>query len=535
MRILFAAIAVFALSACTERPPAYDVEERSIAQLQADLTSGAVTSEQLVQAYLDRIAEIDDAGPTLNSVLALNPNALADARALDLERASGRVRGPLHGIPILIKDNIESADPIPTTAGSLALAQNLTNRDSPLVARLREAGAVILGKTNLSEWANIRSSESTSGWSAVGGLTRNPYALDRNACGSSSGSGAAAAASLAAATIGTETDGSITCPSSVNGLVGIKPTVGLVSRTHIVPISHSQDTAGPMTRSVADAAAILTIIAGSDPADPATAEADARRQDYVAALNADSLQGRRIGVLRFMAGYDDDVDERFNAAIEVLRAAGAEIVEIETAPAGLDAIGRDELTILLAELKADLDAYLATTPPTVTTRTLESVIAFNTATAAETVLFGQDLFERAQATQGLSDPEYVAASGRAARMARQALDGMMSQHRVDALIAPTLGPVWVTDVVMGDHYTGRSASGLSAVAGYPHVTVPMGLVHGLPVGLSFIGAAWSEADLLSFAYAYESRANARVPPTYARSIEDIEPFANALRQQPPSR
>jgi amidase len=530
MRLFLAALAALMLAACGERAPAYDVEERSIAQLQADLSSGVVTSEQLVQAYLDRIAAIDDAGPNLNSVLSLNPNALAEARALDAERAAGRVRGPLHGIPILLKDNIESADPIPTTAGSLALAHNITNRDAPLVARLREAGAVILGKTNLSEWANIRSSDSTSGWSAVGGLTRNPYALDRNPCGSSSGSGAAAAASLAAATIGTETDGSIVCPAAVNGLVGVKPTVGLVSRTHIVPISHSQDTAGPMARTVADAAAILTAIAGSDPSDPATAEADAHRQDYVAALDADALRGRRIGVARFMAGFHDGVDERFEAALDELREAGAELVEIDAAPPGLDALGRDELIILLAELKADLNAYLASTPDTVTTRTLEHVIAFNDATPAETVLFGQDLFERAQATQGISDPAYVTAQARAARQAGQAIDAMLREHRVEALVAPTLGPAWTTDVVNGDHYIGGGASSLPAISGYPHVTVSMGLVQGLPVGLSFIGEAWSEAELLSFAFAYETQAQARIPPTYARSVDDTEPIAAALRQ-----
>jgi amidase len=520
------------LTACA-RTPAYSVEEKSIAQLQADMTSGAVTSEQLVQAYLARIAEIDRSGPTLNSVLALNPDALSEAGILDAERRAGRVRGPLHGIPILLKDNIETAE-LPTTAGSLALAENYTHRDAPLVARLREAGAVILGKTNLSEWANIRSSASTSGWSAVGGLTRNPYALDRNACGSSSGSGTAAAASLAAITIGTETDGSITCPSAIAGLVGIKPTVGLVSRTHVVPISHSQDTAGPMGRNVADVAAVLSVIAGSDPADAATAEADARRADYVAALDANSLQGKRIGVLRFMAGFQPATDAQFDAALEHLRAAGAEIVEITEAPAGMDALGNDELTILLAELKTDLDAYLATTPQTVTTRTLEQVIAFNTATPAEMALFGQDLFERAQATQGVSDPAYVTAHARAARTAAQMIDGLMANNRVDALVAPTLGPAWTTDIVNGDHFVGGGSTSLPAISGYPHVTVPMGLVSGLPVGISFIGERWSEAKLLSFAFAFESRANARMPPTYARSIEDLEPIAAALRQPAPA-
>lgn len=529
MRFIVAALAVLTLAACGQRAPAYDVEEKSIAQLQADMTSGAVTSEQLVQAYLDRIERIDRAGPSLNSVLALNPDALEQARALDAERAAGHVRGPLHGIPILLKDNIESADNVPTTAGSLALAANLTNRDAPLVARLREAGAVILGKTNLSEWANIRSSYSTSGWSAVGGLTRNPYALDRNPCGSSSGSGAAAAASLAAIAIGTETDGSITCPSSVNGLVGIKPTVGLVSRTHVVPISHSQDTAGPMGRSVADVAAVLTVIAGSDPDDAATAEADGHRTDYVAALDANALAGRRIGVVRFMAGFHPGVDALFDRAIAHMREAGAEIVEITERPASMSAVGQGELTILLAELRSDLNAYLATTPDAVRTRTLADVIAFNAATPAETALFGQDLFEQAEATQGVEGADYRAALASAAPAARAAIDEMMRVNRVDALVAPTLGAAWTTDIVNGDHYVGGGASQLPAVSGYPHVTVPMGQIGGLPVGLSMFAEAWSEAKLLSFAYAYEQRARARTPPRYLETLSQEDAFAAALR------
>lgn len=530
MRVLLATILFLSLAACSRAPapPAYNVEEKSIADLRGDLESGAVTSEQLVAAYLARIAAIDDAGPTLNAVLALNPNAAEQARALDLERAAGHVRGPLHGIPVLLKDNIESAEN-PTTAGSLALAQNQTARDAPLVARLREAGAIILGKTNLSEWANIRSSNSSSGWSAVGGLTRNPYALDRNACGSSSGSGAAAAASLAAITIGTETDGSIICPSAINGLVGIKPTVGLVSRTYVVPISHSQDTPGPMGRTVADVAVTLAAIAGSDPQDPQTAEADARRADYVAALDANALNGKRIGVLRFFAGFQTQTDARFTEALDQMRAAGAEIVEISAAPPGLDALGNDELTILLAELKTDMDAYLASTPPAVTTRTLADVIAFNTSTPAETVLFGQELFVQAQATQGVSDPAYVRAHARAQRLAAQAIDRMLRDNRVEALVAPSLGPAWTTDILNGDHFVGGGSTSLPAISGYPHVTVPMGQVGGLPVGLSIIGTAWSEAKLLSFAYAFEQRARARTAPTYAPSVNASEAFAGALR------
>ncbi|MES1199400.1 MAG: amidase [Pseudomonadota bacterium] len=473
---------------------------------------------------------IDQSGPKLNSIIALNPDALAEARVLDRERKAGHVRGPLHGIPILVKDNIETADNMPTTAGSLALAQNATHRDAPVIARLRAAGAIILGKTNLSEWANIRSSASTSGWSAVGGLTRNPYALDRNACGSSSGSGAAAAASLAAAAVGTETDGSVTCPSAINGLVGIKPTVGLVSRTYVVPISHSQDTPGPMGRSVADVAALLNVMAGTDPADAATARADAHRADYAAALNANALQGKRIGVLRFEAGFSPAVDARFADAINQLKAAGATVVEIAHEPPGVndEAVGKDEGAVLMTELRADLNTYLATAPQAVRSRTLADLIAFNKATPAEMVLFGQDEFEKAEATKGLADPAYVQARDRARRTAQNALDRMLRENNVDALIAPTLGPAWTTDIINGDHFTGGSSTTLPAVAGYPHLTVPMGQVAGLPVGLSFIGTAWSESRLLAFGYAYEQRAHARTPPTYPASVAANAPYAAAL-------
>jgi amidase len=506
------AVLVLVAVAAPAGAAAYDVGEKSIEALQADMTSGAVTSERLVRSYLERIAALDDSGPRLNAVLSLNPDAMVAARSLDAERRSGRVRGPLHGVPILLKDNIESADPMPTTAGSLALSANVTRRDAPLVARLRAAGAVVLGKTNLSEWANIRDSASLSGWSAVGGLTLNPYALDRNPCGSSSGSGAAVAASLAAAAVGTETDGSVVCPSSVNGVVGLKPTVGLVSRTHIVPISRTQDTAGPMGRSVADVAVLLQAMAGSDPDDPATIDADRQRRDYLAALDARALQGRRIGVLRFTAGFHRETDARFADALGHLRAAGATLVEIDVAPAELAELGRDELAILLAELKSGLAAYLATTPREVAVRSLADVIAFNAATPAETALFGQSLFESAEATQGTDDPAYRTALARTPARAARILDGWMREHRVDALAAPTTGPAWVSDPVLGDHYVGGGASTLPAIAGYPHVSVPMGFVAGLPVGLSLIGARWSETTLLSLAYAFEQQANARRPP-----------------------
>jgi len=419
----------------------------------------------------------------------------------------------LSGLPILLKDNIETRD-MPTTAGSLALADNAPGRDAPVAARLRDAGAIILGKTNLSEWANIRSSQSISGWSALGGQTRNPYAPERTPCGSSSGSAAAVAIGLAPVAIGTETDGSITCPASVNGVVGFKPTVGLVSRTHIVPISHSQDTAGPIATTVEDAAIVLTVIAGSDPADPATVEADARKVDYRAALDADSLRGARIGVMRFLlSSYSAETRAEFERALAALRAAGAEVVEIQQGPADLRAIGGWELTVLLTELKHDLNAYLASTDPTqVKTRTLADVIAFNAAEPRETVLFGQDLFERAQATGGLTDPAYVEARTKSLKAAGpDGIDRMMAEHRVVALIAPTTSRAWTNDPKDDDDMQG-SASRLAAVAGYPHLTVPMGFDRGLPVGLSFIGGQWDDARILSLGHAYEQATKERRAP-----------------------
>ena len=435
--------------------------------------------------------------------------------------------GPLSGVPILLKDNIETAD-MPTTAGSMALLDNAPGRDAPLVARLRAAGAVILGKTNLSEWANIRSSASVSGWSAVGGLTRNPHALDRNTCGSSSGSGAAVAAGLAPAAIGTETDGSIVCPAAINGIVGFKPTVGMVSRTHIVPISHSQDTAGPMTRTVEDAAILLSVIAGSDPADPATAEADARKTDFRAALDAGSLRGTRIGVARFLTGYSPGTDVVFEQTLQALRDAGAVLIDITDGP-DMDAIGEAETTVLHYELKADLNAYLASTDPEqVRTRTLADVIAFNIATPREMALFGQETFIKAEATRGLDDPEYIAARETSLRLAGvEGIDRLLSRNGVVALVAPTVGPAWSIDVVNGDHYLG-AASTLPAVAGYPHLTVPMGFVQGLPVGLSFIGARWDDARILSLGYAFEQATHAFRPAVMRRSIDDLGEVASVL-------
>lgn len=522
MRNVFMALAVLSIAgACqpesmvTPTPDAGSLvqEPPTLEDIAADIRSGRTTSAAVTQAFLDRIAAVDDAGPMLNAVLAVNPNALADARALDEELAAGRSRGPLHGVPVLLKDNIETRDPMPTTAGSLALRDNLTGRDSPLAARLREAGAVILGKTNLSEWANFRSSGSSSGWSAVGGQTKNPHVLDRNPCGSSSGSGAAMAAGLAAGAVGTETDGSIVCPAAANGIVGLKPTVGLIPRTHIVPISATQDTAGPMTLTVTDAALMLTVMAGSDPSDPATAEADARKTDYARALDPDALQGKRIGVARFLAGYHGPTDAVFEQALEELKEAGAVLVDLESFPARSQMSGA-EFTILLAEFKAGLDAYLATTPAAVTTRTLEDVIAFNAATPAELAFFDQDLFEQAAKAPALTEKTYLDARATAKRLAgKEGIDRFLADNNIVAIVAPTGGPAWTTDLVTGDHFLG-SASALAAVSGYPHITVPMGQVRDLPVGLSFFGAAWSEETLLGLAFAYEQRAKARKTPGF---------------------
>ncbi len=498
-----------------------DLTGRTLTDLSAQLQAGHLTSEQIVKWYLDRIEAVDRNGPNLQAVLAVNPHALEDARALDAERQAGKSRGPLHGIPVLIKDNIETREPIATTAGSLALADNVTGRDAPLVARLRAAGAIVLGKTNLSEWANYRSVRSTSGWSGVGGLTRNPYGLDRSPCGSSSGSGAGVAASLAAGAVGSETDGSVTCPASTNGIVGLKPTLGLVSRTHIVPISHSQDTAGPMGHSVADVAALLTVMAGSDPDDAATKDADAHKQDYAALLKPDALKGKRLGVLRFLAGFHPETDAVFAQALYVLKQAGAEVVEIP-GMAGFNAIGDAEGIVLSVEFKADVNAYLATTPAAVKSRSLADLIAFNhTREARELGLFGQELFEKSEATKGLDDPGYVAALANAKRLAgTEGIDKLLAQYHVDALVAPTAGPAWVVDTVNGDHAAGNTPT-LAAVAGYPHISVPMGMVYGLPVGLSFMGAKWNDGPMLAYAYAYEQARGPLPAPMFPRQLVSV--------------
>ena len=479
------------------------------------------TATARTQAALGAIERLN---PRLNAVIAVEPQALTEARALDASQAP---RGALFGMPVLVKDNIETRGPLPTTAGSLALKDNVTGRDAPLVARLRGAGAVIVGKANLSEWANMRSSNSISGWSPVGGQVRNPHALDRNACGSSSGSAAAVAAGMVPAAIGTETDGSITCPAAISGIVGLKPSVGLVSRTHIVPISASQDTPGPMTRNVRDAALLLAAMAGRDPADPATAEADARRADYAAALTDTALRGKRIGVMRFADGFG--TEGPFEEALATLRREGAVLVDIDKFE-GRSAIGEAEFAVLLAEFKAGLNAYLATTPPTVRTRNLADLIAFNRANAAaELPLFGQDVFEQAEKTAGLTDPAYLKARADSYRMAGpEGIDRLLKAQRLDALVGPTMAPAWPIDAVNGDQIAGGGAGSLAAVGGYPHLTVPMGAVRGLPVGLSFIGPKWSDALILALGYDYEQASRKLVAPRFLRSVEESPEVAPLL-------
>lgn len=525
-------ITLLAAAAVASSSPS--VEERGLADLSADLAAGRITSEALTKAYLARIAAIDKAGPTLHSILALNPDALANARAVDRARAEGLPLPPLAGIPVLVKDNIETADEMATTAGSLALADNITHRDAPLVAHMRAAGLIILGKTNLSEWANIRSSASISGWSALGGLVRNPYALDRSVCGSSSGTGAAIAASLAAAGVGTETDGSITCPSSLTGLVGLKPTVGRISRTYVVPISHSQDTPGPMARSVLDAALLLNAMVGADDQDPAT-KASPQPVDFSQGLATASLKGVRLGILRGAAeAFSAEEMATFDATLNLLRAQGAVLVEITDFHRN-PALGADEDLVLKTELKADLNAYLATAAPQVQMRTLAQLIGFNAKSPREMVLFGQDYFEAAEQAKGLDDPAYLAARARAKQMAGpEGIDRLLVRDKLDALIAPSYGPAWRIDVVTGDHDAGGIAS-VAAVAGYPHLTVPMGAIRGLPIGLSFVGPAWSEAKLLQMGAAFERATQARHPPSYLPSLEDQpdmkEAFAPASKGQ----
>jgi len=503
--------------AATPAGAAPGILDAGVREQGAQMAAGKLTSTALVKQYLARIAAVDKAGPRLNAVIETNPDALTIAAELDRERAAGKLRGPLHGIPVLLKDNIATADKMSTSAGSLALDGVRATRDAHIVTLLRQAGAVIIGKTNLSEWANMRSTKSVSGWSGRGGQTKNPHALDRNTSGSSSGSGAAAAAALATLTVGTETDGSIVSPSSSCGIVGIKPTLGLLSRSGIIPIAHSQDTAGPMTRGVADAALMLAAMAGPDKDDAATADSARQNKDYAAALRLDGLKGKRIGVARNFFGANDAVDALIEKELDVLRAQGATLVDVKLP--NTDKYGDSELQVLLHEFAPGLAAYLKNYAPHAPVKNMADVIAFNEKNAAkEMPYFKQEHLVAAQAKPGLDAREYKEALANDLRYSREeGIDQILKEHKLDALVAPTGGPAWLTDYINGDHY-GGSFSTPAAVAGYPHITVPAGFTRGLPVGISFVGGAWSEASLIGMAYAYEQASKRRRAPTYPASI-----------------
>jgi amidase len=519
--LVFCALAAVSLVAQSR----FELEEATIADLQQRMTSGRETAHSLVEKYLARIAAIDRSGPSVRSIVETNPDALTIADELDAERKSRGPRGPLHGIPVLIKDNIATADRMQTTAGSLALEGSKPPKDAFIVQRLRAAGAVILGKTNLSEWANFRSSHSTSGWSGRGGQTKNPYALDRSPSGSSSGSGAAVAANLCAVAVGTETDGSIVSPSQSNGLVGIKPTLGLLSRAGIIPIAHSQDTAGPMTRTVSDAAILLAAMAGPDPDDPPTRRSGPR--DFSTSLRADGLRGARIGVVRNrLFGYSPAADTIAERAIADLKAAGAEIID----PANIPTLGKfddSEFDVLLYEFKADLNKYLAWLGPASPVHSLADVIAFNDRSKnREMPYFGQELMHQAEMKGPLTEQKYKTELAKNRQLSRaMGIDAVIAKYRLDALVAPTGGPAWLIDLVNGDGGTANAASPstVTSVAGYPHITVPAGFVNGLPVGFSFFGKAWSEATLIKLAYAYEQATKHRRPPTFPPTVDLSRP------------
>jgi amidase len=526
---LVAALLAVPAIAADAAPPA--AAYASIAQLQQRMDAGTLDSRQLASQFLERIQQIDRSGPTLRAVLETNPDALQLAGKLDHARRGSKARSPLYGIPVLLKDNIDTGDRMLTTAGSLALADAPAAHDADLVKRLRKAGALILGKTNLSEWANFRSNHASSGWSGRGGQTRNPYVLDRNPCGSSAGSAAAVAAGLVTVAIGSETDGSIICPASMNGIVGIKPTLGLVSRSGIVPISHSQDTAGPMARSVADAAALLTVIAGSDQRDPATAEADRHATDYSRFLDPNGLKGKRIGVVRQLAGVEPNADRVLEQAIALMKAQGAIIIDPVKLP-HLTELGDPELTVMLYDFKHDIDTYLATRTG-LKAKTLADLIAFNQAHASEEMTwFGQELFEQAAKKGPLSDKAYTDALTKAKLLSGpQGIDAALQSQHLDALLAPSWGPAFMTDLVLGDHVvsgdpTVGGASQPAAVAGYPSITVPAGFAHDLPVGIVLFGAKWSEPTLISIAYGFEQHAKAWQPPEFLDTVGG-KPVASA--------
>jgi amidase len=508
-------------STAAQAARSFELEEVTIAELQEGMKSGRLTARSIAEKYLAWIEAMDKRGAMVNSIIEINPDALNIADSLDRERKAKGVRGPLHGIPVLLKDNIDTADRMMTTAGSLALLGSIAPQDSFVARRLRAAGAVILAKTNLSEWANFRSTHSTSGWSGRGGQTRNPYALDRNPCGSSSGSGAAVAANFATVAIGTETDGSIVCPASSNNIVGIKPTLGLVSRAGIIPIAHSQDTAGPMTRTVRDAAILLGALTGIDPRDPATQASSGKfPADYTQFLDPNGLRGARIGVARDkFFGYSDHVDKLINAAIDEMKRMGAVIVD----PADIPTAGKfddSEFEVLLYEFKADLNQYLAGLGTRAPVHTLKEIIAFNERNKErEMPYFGQEIFLRAEAKGPLTDKAYRDALKKNLRLSRaEGIDAVMRKHKLDAIVAPTGGPSWPTDLVNGDHFSGSSSTP-AAVAGYPNINVPAGYVFGLPVGISFFGSAYSEPTLIRLAYAFEQATKFRKPPQFLPRVE----------------
>jgi len=506
-----------AQNAATSEPhvSSFEFDEITIGQLADGMASGKYTASGIAEKYLARIEEIDRGGPRLNSVIETNPDALEIAAGLDKERKEKGPRGPLHGIPVLVKDNLDTADKMMTTGGSLALVGSKPAKDSFVVQRLRAAGAVILGKTNLSEWANIRSTHSTSGWSGRGGQTKNAYALDRNPCGSSSGSGAAISANLCAVAIGTETDGSIVCPANANGIVGIKPTVGLTSRSGIIPISHTQDGAGPLTRTVRDAAILLGAITGVDPEDKATSESQGKGfSDYTKFLDPKGLKGARVGVVRKYFGFSDSVDRLMDECIAVLKKEGAILVD----PADITTLGKfddSEFMVFLYELKADLNAYLKKLGPSAPVKSLQEIINFNEKNRdKEMPYFGQDIFLKAEAKGSLTEKEYLDAMAKNRQLAKiEGIDVLMDKHKLDALVAPTGSPAWLTDLVNGDH-SGGGSSNAAAVAGYPNINVPAGNLWGLPVGISFFGRAWSEPTLIKLAYAFEQATKARITPQF---------------------
>ncbi|WP_352109390.1 amidase [Glaciecola sp. XM2] len=507
---------------------AQDITTMTASEIAEKIASAELTSVEVVNAYLTRIEQLDKNGPSIQSVITLNPQALELAQQKDAAVKAGQALGPLHGVPVLVKDNVETAN-MPTTAGSLALMDNDTKRDAPIIARLKASGAIILGKTNLSEWANFRDNDSVSGWSAIGGQTHNPHSTDRTPCGSSSGTGAAIAAQFSPLGIGTETNGSIICPSAMNGVVGVKPTVGLLSRTHIVPISVTQDTAGPMTRSVRDAAIMLGVMAGTDALDAATIEADEKKQDYTAMLNT-PLKGKRVGVFRAVQSNHPEIISALDEAVAVLEAQGVEVVDITEyqAPEGF---WPKALQLLLIEFKHELNAYLANSAPQVKTRTLEQVIAFNAQSERELAIFGQSLFEDAQATNGY-DQEYEEILAFLRKSTRdEGIDKLLSQYNIDAIMMPSQTPAFLIDPVFGDGFTGGSAGAgwMAAIAGYPQVSVPMGNMRGLPINVSFMGAQWSDALMLNFAYQYEQASNKIITPEFARRGADHSEFEAAMR------